>query len=179
MAHVLPFPQRPAEPSPIALALWLDELASLLPYQPERIVELGCGAGAFCRALSQGWAARVIGVEGSEAALSAARAAGEGRELDYRVGSAQMVPVESGWADLILVSLPGRAIVDPAGLVEEVRRVLRPRAALALRQATREPSPLEALIDPLRDAGFTSLGQAATPDPTGPGVLELAAFRAP
>jgi len=124
--------------APGTLALWLDEMASLLPRQPERIVDLGSGTGRFSFGLADGFAAQVIGVEPSEKMLGQARAKPANPDVSFRAGSAEQIPVESGWADLIFMSMVFHHIADRPKAGAECARVLAPGGCVAIRNPTRD-----------------------------------------
>jgi len=175
--------------APGVLAIWLDELAGLLPRRPERIVDLGCGTGRFAGGLADGYAARVIGVDPSEKMLREARAKDLGPDVSFRAGSAESIPVESGWADLVFMSMVFHHIADRAAAAAEFARVLSPGGCVAIRNATREQaahSPLNGWFEgtegiyaskipavdeitaPLEAAGFQPIGHRLVDQPTYP-----------
>ncbi|HSV02496.1 MAG TPA: class I SAM-dependent methyltransferase [Phenylobacterium sp.] len=146
---------------PGVLALWLDELASLLPRRPERIVDLGCGTGRFSGGLANGYAAQVIGVDPSEKMLREARAKDLGPDVSFRTGSAEAIPVESGWADLVFMSMVFHHIGDRPKAAAECGRVLAPGGCVAIRGPTREQAhrvPLNGYFE-----GFEALYLARMP----------------
>ncbi len=100
------------------------ELARLGP--GDRLVDIGCGPGiAAHRASTLG--ADVIGVDPASVMLRVARARWRRRRgLDWRIGTAESLPVDDGWASVVwsLSTVHHWADVD-AGLAE-VRRVLAP-----------------------------------------------------
>lgn len=154
---------------PGVLALWLDEMAAILPRRPERIVDLGCGTGRFSGGLANGYAAQVIGVDPSEKMLREARAKDLGADVSFRTGSAEAIPVESGWADLVFMSMVFHHIGDRATAAAECARVLAPGGCVAIRGPTREQAhtvPLNgyfAGIEALYLARMPSLAEIAAP----------------
>ncbi|MDQ6750587.1 MAG: methyltransferase domain-containing protein [Actinomycetota bacterium] len=94
----------------------------------QAVLDLGCGAGAFTGLLA-GWGAAPIGVDIAEEALRRARA--RHPTLDFRLAHADgalplpEASIDVCWASEVLAHVP-----DTAGLLGEVRRVLRPRGAL-------------------------------------------------
>ena len=123
-------------------AAWAALPLKLEPYELERrraflhahvapgqaVLDLGCGEGAFT-ALLAGWGAEPVGIEVAEEALRRARARHAG--LDFRLvepgGGLPLADasVELCWASEVLAH-----VADTAGLLNEVRRVLRPRGTL-------------------------------------------------
>ncbi len=119
------------------VGLWADRtaLAPLSLPDRERVVDAGCGTGAFTRVLREETPpdAVVVGVDADPALLTHARAnensAGDERGTDPRAptpvvaGDATRLPLRTGAADLVtaqalLVNLP-----DPAAAVREFARV--------------------------------------------------------
>ena len=96
----------------------------------ERLVDVGCGPGvAVRRARSLG--AEAIGVDPGSVMLRVARARWRSdRAVDWRIGSAESLPVDDGWADVVwsLSTVHHWADVD-RGLAEAVR-VLAPGGRL-------------------------------------------------
>jgi len=115
-------------------------------------LDLGFGGGVGLRELLAGPAARVTGVELSDAMLAAAgrRFAGDAR-LELLKGSADAIPLPDGSVDRLLSVHTLYFWPDPEAGMAEVRRVLADdgRACIALQ-------PREAMEDdPLHDHGFT------------------------
>ncbi len=90
-------------------------------------VDVGCGTGISTMALAP-LADTVIGVEPSTAMLEQALSAAN---VEYRVGSAESLPVEDASCDLIGV---GSALhwFDQARFLEEASRIARPGAQLVV-----------------------------------------------
>src|SRR5215213_9233936 len=74
----------------------------------ERVVDVGCGAGidSLIAAKKVGPEGRVIGVDMTPSMLEKARRAAEGaglkRSVEFREGYAEALPVEDGWADVVI-----------------------------------------------------------------------------
>src|SRR4051812_20777927 len=126
------------------LAIDLVELES-----GDRLVDVGCGPGiAVQRARAVG--AEAIGVDPSSAMLRVARARWRSdRTVDWRIGSAEALPVDDGWATVVwsLSTVHHWADVD-AGLTE-CRRVLAPGGRLVA---------LERRIEDMNAEGVASHG---------------------
>jgi SAM-dependent methyltransferase len=93
---------------------------------PQTVVEIGPGAGANLRYLTPG--TRLIAIEPNKHfhPILRKRAAEFGVELDLRglAGEALDLPSES--VDFVFSSLVLCSVSDPAGVITEVKRVLRP-----------------------------------------------------
>jgi SAM-dependent methyltransferase len=102
-----------------------EALLALLP--PRWVVaDLGCGTGCVAAALAP-HVAQVIGVDQSAAMLKAARrrVAAFGN-VDLRQGSLEELPLEDGSCDAALLLLALTYVPEPAVVVAEMARVLRP-----------------------------------------------------
>jgi SAM-dependent methyltransferase len=150
------------------LALLRDELRP-----GERVLDLGCGEGAFTGEIAAAGAS-VVGVEVAEAALRRARA--RLPEIDFRRAPFEgPLPLQDASVDLVWATEVIEHVADTARWLSEVRRVLvpggrlllttpdHPRLALALRGVEPYSEPLgdhlhlytrRSLRDTLRDAGF-------------------------
>jgi SAM-dependent methyltransferase len=117
----------PEDPEPWA---WQRRCALLLAeVRPgERVLDLGCGAGRFVRALGDA-GADPVGVEISEAALERARRNAPGADLRLLEPDGS-VPLEHGSVDLVWCSEVLEHVADTAHLLLEARRVLKPSGRL-------------------------------------------------
>lgn len=127
---------------------------SLRTLQPgERVVDVGSGAGfdslVASRAVGSGGA--VIGIDMTAEMLDKARrnaaAVGAGN-VEFRQGYAEALPVEDGWADVVIANGVFNLCPDKRPPFNEVRRVLRSGGVLQFADiANGEPMPAEALQD--------------------------------
>jgi SAM-dependent methyltransferase len=92
------------------------------------VVDLGCGTGQISRTLAP-FVRRVIGVDASEAMLEAARARVPDN-VDLRAGQLEQLPLADGEADCALLLLVLHYVVDPADVLTEAARVLKPGGRL-------------------------------------------------
>jgi 2-polyprenyl-6-hydroxyphenyl methylase/3-demethylubiquinone-9 3-methyltransferase len=146
----------PEDPEPYA---WERRRALLLgAVRPgERVLDLGCGAGRFVRALGEA-GTDPVGVELAEAALERARRNAPGADLRL-VTPDGALPVEHRSVDVVWCSEVLEHVADVAGLLVEVRRVLRPGGRL-LATVPFHGRVQAALIALTRfDAHFDPLGQ--------------------
>jgi arsenite methyltransferase len=103
----------------------------------EHVVDVGCGAGidSLIGAAMVGPAGRVIGVDMTTAMLAKARAAAvqAGRDnVDFREGTAEALPVEDGWADVVISNGVLNLMPDKSAGLAEMARVLKPGGRLQI-----------------------------------------------
>jgi SAM-dependent methyltransferase len=97
----------------------------------ERIVDVGSGAGLDCfvAAHQVGPSGRVVGVDMTDEMLSKARATAASIRLDhveFRKGLAENLPVDDGWADVVVSNGVINLCADKQVVFKEIYRVLRP-----------------------------------------------------
>jgi SAM-dependent methyltransferase len=95
------------------------------------VLDIGCGAGfdSQVAAWYVGPKGKVIGVDLTEEMLAVARqgvAAAGLRNVEFRQGLAEQLPVESGWADLVISNGVLNLATCKAAAFREVCRVLKP-----------------------------------------------------
>jgi SAM-dependent methyltransferase len=123
----------------------------------ERVLDLGCGAGRFVAALRDA-GADPVGVELAEGALERARRNVPGAEL-HALDAGGAIPLEDASVDLVWCSEVLEHVPDTAGLLSEVRRVLRTGGRLLVTTPSHD-LPRRALIALARfDRHFDPLGQ--------------------
>jgi ArsR family transcriptional regulator len=173
------------------------DLLSLLDLLDENWVvgDLGCGAGQLTEALAP-CVAQVIGVDESGPMLQAASKRLQGVEnVTLRPGTIEALPIEDATLDVAILFLVAHFISDPAKVMREIRRVLKPGGRLLvvdMMSHDRVDYVLqlghvwqgfdgEQMKDWLTDAGFTKAkyrALPADPDATGP-TLFVANARKP
>jgi SAM-dependent methyltransferase len=121
----------------------VEELASVVA-PPGPVVDLGCGPGAHTLALAQrGY--DVVGVDGSPRMVEVARARATHDEVDatFAVGDVGE-PLRFADASLggVLAILVLQHLPDPAALLAEIRRCLRPGGHLLITAPARDGMPL-------------------------------------
>jgi SAM-dependent methyltransferase len=101
------------------------------------VLELGCGAAEWSRALTRA-GARVTGLDNSAERLAHARRAVEDEGLDVHLihASAESIPLPDGSFDVVMADYGAPTFADPYLLVPEVARVLRPGGLFAFSGAT-------------------------------------------
>jgi SAM-dependent methyltransferase len=119
----------------------------------ERVVDVGSGAGfdAFVAAGQVGDDGRVIGVDMTPEMIRKSRDTAAALGLDqveFRDGLAENLPVEDGWADVVISNGVINLCADKRAVLAEIHRVLRPGGALQFADvATGRPVPAEARDD--------------------------------
>jgi arsenite methyltransferase len=103
----------------------------------ERVVDVGCGAGidSLIAAKKVGPEGGVIGVDMTPSMLEKARQAAKETGLanvEFREGYAEALPVEDGWADVVISNGVLNLTPDKAAALEEMSRVLKPDGRLQI-----------------------------------------------
>jgi SAM-dependent methyltransferase len=103
----------------------------------ETVLDLGCGGGfdCFLAARQVGETGRVIGVDMTPEMLSKARAnaaAGGYRNVEFRLGEIEHLPIADGSVDVIISNCVVNLSPDKAGAFAEAFRVLRPGGRIAV-----------------------------------------------
>jgi SAM-dependent methyltransferase len=105
---------------------------SLRPLEKgERVVDIGSGAGfdSFVAANLVGPTGKVIGVDMTKEMLAKARSTASELTLgnvEFREGLAERLPIEDGWADVVISNGVINLCPDKKAVFSEIYRVLRP-----------------------------------------------------
>ena len=119
----------------------------------EHVVDVGSGAGfdTFIAAGQVGPAGRVIGVDMTPEMLAKSRETARMLGLEHveiREGFAEQLPVEHGWADVVISNGVINLCADKRAAFDDIFRVLKPGGWLQFADiANGKPVPPEALRD--------------------------------
>ena len=117
----------------------------------ERVVDVGSGAGfdSFIAARQVGLAGHVVGVDMTDEMLSKSRSTATVLGLNYvefREGLAERLPIENGWADVVISNGVINLCADKHAVFAEIKRVLRPGGHLQFADiANGQPVPQAAI----------------------------------
>ena len=123
------------------------------PKPGERVVDLGSGAGmdSFLAAMWVGPTGQVIGVDMTPQMLERSRALAERlglANIEFREGFIEDLPIEDGWADVVISNGVINLCPDKLGVYRQISRVLRPGGRMTVADICLErPVPEEALRD--------------------------------
>jgi arsenite methyltransferase len=119
----------------------------------ERVVDVGSGAGfdSFVAATQTGPSGQVVGIDMTAEMLAKSRATSEQLGLvhvEFREGLAEAMPIEDGWADVVISNGVINLCADKQAVFAEIFRVLRPGGVLQFADiANGRPVPIEAMRD--------------------------------
>jgi len=96
----------------------------------ERVVDVGCGAGidSLIAARMVGESGRVVGVDMTAEMLNKARASADNAgfgNVEFRMGYGEELPVEDGWADVVISNGVLNLMPDKAKALAEMWRVVK------------------------------------------------------
>jgi len=124
-----------------------------LPQPGERVVDVGSGAGldSLIAATAVGAEGSVVGVDMTPEMLERARAgaaeAGIGN-VEFREGLAEQLPLEDGWADVVISNGVINLVPDKVGAYREIARILKPGGRVQIADiCVEKPVPESALRD--------------------------------
>jgi SAM-dependent methyltransferase len=119
----------------------------------ERVVDVGSGAGfdSFVAASLVGAEGRVVGIDMTPEMLEKSRSTATQlgfAQVAFRDGFAEALPVDDGWADVVISNGVINLCADKRAVFTEIHRVLRPGGVLQFADiANGRPVPPEALRD--------------------------------
>lgn len=124
-----------------------------LPRPGERVVDLGSGAGmdSFIAALAVGHEGRVIGIDMTPEMIERSERLAKDLGLDnaeFKEGLIEDLPIESGWADVVISNGVINLCPNKLGVYKEVHRVLKPGGRMTIADiCVEKPVPEGALKD--------------------------------
>ena len=103
----------------------------------EKVVDVACGAGidSLIAASMVGDEGRVVGIDMTRSMLAKAKdgAASAGLEnVEFHHGYGEDLPVDDGWADVVISNGSVNLMPDKAGAFGEMHRVLKPEGRLQI-----------------------------------------------
>jgi SAM-dependent methyltransferase len=127
-AGTAPFALDPADEPDRWFIGQYHRLASVLPMEGARVLEVGSGRGGGSSYVARYFrAAEVVGLDYSAAATALARKLHKDvPNLSFREGDAEALPFEDGSFDIVLNVESSHCYGNMAGFVAEVERVLKP-----------------------------------------------------
>ena len=127
---------------------------SLQPLSPgEKVVDIGSGGGfdVFIAAQQIGPEGQVVGIDMTQEMLDKSRQTATEMGLsnvEFREGLIEEMPVEDGWADVVISNGVINLCADKELIFDEIRRVLKPGGRLQFADiANGAPVPDEAVKD--------------------------------
>ena len=108
---------------------------ALVPCPGERLLEVGCGSGALCRLVAPSLlpGGELLGVDVAPEMIAAARAlAGQQAHLRFEVGAGAALPAEDATYDAAFGARLLLHVADPAPVVAEMARVVKPGGRVVL-----------------------------------------------
>lgn len=102
-------------------------------FEPESVLDLGCGTGWFTRKLTTRYPqARVTGADLSPGMLAQAEAATESGRVNWLNADAEQLPLADQSVDLVFSNLMVQWSQQPEAVLAECQRVLRPGGLLVM-----------------------------------------------
>lgn len=113
---------------------WINLVQNILPdFEDQVLIDLGCGTGRFSEPLSSQLRVPVIGVDPSLKMLGEATGESRPDTIEYREGTAEDIPVPDNFATLIFMSNAIHHIVDIGTALQEIKRALKPKGIIFIR----------------------------------------------
>lgn len=123
---------------PRALVLIDEYLDAMAIDNAADVLDIGCGTGVISRRIARrpGFRGRVIGIDLSpyltHTAARLAEAEGVGRRIDFRTGDSHTLGIPEASLDAVVAHTLLSHVQDPAAVVKEIARILKPGGVAAL-----------------------------------------------
>ena len=131
-----------------------DRVGRLLDLAPgDQLLDIGSGAGfdCFVAAAQVGPSGQVVGIDMTEEMLAKSRATAKSMGADnveFREGLIEDMPVEDGWADVVISNGVINLCTDKQHVFGEIMRVMRPGGTLQFADiANGKEVPASAIAD--------------------------------
>ncbi len=114
---------------------WADRLVTAAgPGPAAQALDLACGTGLLVRELlgRLGDEAHVHGVDADQSMLAYAAGRSTDNRVSWHLADATRIPIDASTLDLVVCNQGLQFFPDPAAVLAEISRVLRPRGRLAL-----------------------------------------------
>lgn len=103
---------------------WPTLRSMLPPLAGSRVLDLGCGFGAFCRWAAEEGAGSILGVDRSQNMLARARAETKDARVTYRLARLEELEVPEASVDVVYSSLVFHYLDDFAQVCRTIRKLL-------------------------------------------------------
>lgn len=113
-----------------------QQVVSLIPKSRRRVLDIGCGDGALLSLIKN---AALYGIDLDQASLDYAAAKVKAKFIQ---GSAEKLPFESNFFDVVLATEIIEHLDQPEKLIQEAKRVLKPSGCLILTTPAKQPGKL-------------------------------------
>lgn len=156
---------------------FLDALrAEMLSDVAGDVLEVGAGTGANFRHYKSG--ARVIATEPDPYMLERARKRAEGvaASIELRQTAAEKLPFADASFDFVIDTLVLCSVRDPAKVLAEIKRVLKPGGELRLYEHVRYENPIGALSQDIISPAWQRFGAGCHPNRRTEDSLRAAGF---
>ena len=122
-------------------ARWRDRLVSLLDAAPDdAVLDVATGTGLVARAIAERYGCEVVGLDRSADMLSAAAA--RNGHIPLVRGRAESLPFPDGSFDHLTFTYLMRYVDDPAAVMRELARVVRPGGRIVALDFGLPPNPI-------------------------------------
>lgn len=130
--------------------VWRRKAVRLSELQPsDAVLDAACGTGDLAEAYADHGAAKVVGLDFTQRMLDIAEAKARNRKRrnganapTYVQGDAMRLPFEDASFDIVSIAFGIRNVADPAKVLREFRRVLRPKGRLVNLEFSEPNNPL-------------------------------------